>query len=65
MSWKLGKVVDVKDRKLSISFLGGEGNGKNRRLHTLERSIRDVSIIFSADEYMINTVDHFKEVCKT
>ena len=65
VSWKLGKVVDVKDRKLSISFLGGEGNGKNRRLHTLERSIRDVSIIFSADEYMINTVDHFKEVCKT
>ena len=64
VSWKLGRVVNVKDRKVSISFLGGEGSAPNRRLHTLERSIRDVSIIFSADEFMINTVDHYKELSK-
>ena len=64
VSWKLGRVVNVKDRKVSISFLGGEGSTPNRRLHTLERSIRDVSIIFSVDEFMINTVDHYKELSK-
>ena len=62
--WKLGRVVNVRDRKVSISFLGGEGIAPNRRLHTLERSIRDVSIIFSADEFMINTVDNYKELSK-
>ena len=64
IDWKVGRIVAVKDKKVSISFLGGEGNAKSRKLHTLERSIRDVSIVFSSDEFMINTVDHYEETAR-
>ena len=64
IDWKVGRIVAVKDKKVSISFLGGEGNAKSRKLHTLEWSIRDVSIVFSSDEFMINTVDHYEETAR-
>ena len=64
ITWKLGKVVEVMPRKVKIQFSKREGNLEISRLCTLDRSIRDISILFSSDEFLINTSDHFQEISK-
>ena len=62
ITWKLGKVVEVMQRKVRIQFTRREGNSAISKLHNLERSIRDISILFSSEEFLINTSEHFHEV---
>ena len=64
-TWRLGRVVGVSDRKVTILFSGKEGKSTVASTRTLVRSMRDVSILFSADEFMINTADHFQELNKS
>ena len=64
ITWKLGKVVEVMPRKVKIQFSKREGNLEISKLCTLDRSIRDISILFSSDEFLINTSDHFQEISK-
>ena len=61
-TWKLGKVVSVSSRKVTVSFSGRQSKSAVASMRTLERSMRDVSILFSADEFRINTNDHFNEI---
>ena len=55
IAWKLGRVSKVKNARISIVY-SVKSNGVEQ---TLVRSIRDVSILYSVGEMMINTVDHF------
>ena len=59
VEWKLGRIVSVSSRKVSILY----SSGINKTISTLERSIRDISIVYSIGELMINTQEHF-EACQ-
>ena len=62
ITWKLGRVVEASARKVKITFLGRISKSGESKMHTLERSPRDVSILFSTGEFTINTQDHFNHV---
>ena len=59
LCWKLGKVVDVQGNKVSLRY-----SIKTRVEQTLVRSVRDISIVYSVGEMLINTSDHFNECAK-
>jgi len=60
INWRLGKVVKVVGNKVSLKhFIKATGVEQ-----TLERSLRDVSIIYSVGELLINTRDHFDECAR-
>jgi len=54
-SWSLGKVIDVKDRKLVIEYYAP---GHVRLIVT--RSPRQVSVIHSVNELPVNTVEYYE-----
>jgi len=60
INWKLGKVVGVKGNKVSLKY-SIKATGVEQ---TLERSLRDISIVYSVGEFLINTLDHFDECSK-
>ena len=57
VTWKLGRVLKVENTKVSI-LTSGKTKGSEQ---TFTRSVRDVSIVYSEGEMLINTVDHFDE----
>ena len=57
--WKLGKVVDVQGNKVSLRYFM-----KTRVEQILVRSVRNISIVYSVGEILINTLDHFNECAK-
>jgi len=60
INWKLGKIVKIVGNKVSVSY-SVRTTGIEQ---TLERSLRDISIIYSVGEFLINTQDHFDECTK-
>ena len=61
-TWKIGKVVSVSSRKVTVSFSGKQGKSAVASMRTLEWSMRDAGIPFSAGEFQITTNDPFQEV---
>jgi len=59
IEWKLGRIVSVGTRKVTILY----SNGMAQSMVSVERSIRDISIVYSVGELMINTQEHF-EACR-
>ena len=59
-NWRLGKIVEVLETKVSVKY-HGKTSGVEQ---TLVRSMRDISIVYSVGEMMINTRDHFDECSK-
>jgi len=59
-TWKLGKVSKLENNRVSITYFT-KSNGKEQ---VLVRSIRDISIVYSVGEMMINTLDHFNDCAK-
>ena len=57
--WKLGKVVDVQGNKVSLRY-----SMKARIEQTLVRSVRDISIVYSIGEMLLNSLNHFNECAK-
>jgi hypothetical protein len=57
VTWKLGRVLKVENTKVSI-LTSGKTKGSEQ---TFTRSVRDVSIVYSEGEMLINTVGHFDE----
>ena len=57
--WKLGKVVDVLGKKVSLRY-----SIRTKAVQTLVRSVRDISIVYSVGEMLSNIVDHFNECVK-
>ena len=62
--WKLGKVIEVEDRRVKISFVSRIPKIGNAIKSKLFRNFRDVSIIYSVDELLINTEEHFNNATK-
>ena len=60
VNWKLGRIVKVSGTKVSLRY-SVRANGVEQ---TLVRSLRDISIVYSVGEFLINTRDHFDECSK-
>ena len=62
--WKLGRVirVDPSKRKVIIAFPDRIAADKIPKLRTIGRSLREISVIFSAQEIPINTLEHFQSL---
>ena len=54
--WRLGKIFKVGKRNVTVEYYIGD----SRTSTLVERSIRDISIVYSVGELMISTNDHFK-----
>jgi len=59
--WKLGKVIDIKGSKITLSYALKSKGGEQ----TVVRSVRDISIVYSVGEFSINTREHFRECTRT
>ena len=55
--WKLGRVTGINGSKVTLKYaLKDKGNEQ-----TVVRSVRDISIVYAAGEFLSNTVDHFND----
>ena len=59
MDWRLGKITGVKGTQISVTYSVRGAKAKVRPMHTVERSARDVSILYPAGDLMVNTREHF------
>ena len=57
--WRLGKVTAVKGSQISVSYSVRGAKAKAPPLHTVSRSARDVFILYSAGDLLVNTREHF------
>ena len=64
IDWKLGRVTKVFERKVEITFLGKVTRSGAIKMHTLERNPRDISILFSTEDFAVNTQDHYNDIIK-
>jgi hypothetical protein len=55
-NWSLGRVIDVKDRKLIIEYF----TSTHVKL-VITRSPRQVSVIHKVDDLPVNTVDYYEK----
>ena len=53
--WRLGKVSGVKGSQISISYSVRDARTKVPPLHTVLQSARDVSILYSVGDLLVNT----------
>ena len=59
MDWRLWKITAVQGTQVSVmNSLRGE-KAKLPTMHTVQRSARDVSIIYSAVDLLVNTRENF------
>ena len=61
-TWKLGKVLSCEARKVTVSYVSKISKTGIPTLSTLNRGIRDISIIFSIDELFVNTSEHYESL---
>ena len=59
MNWRLGKITGVKGTQVSVTYSVRGAKAKVPPMHTVQRSIRVVSIIYSTGDLMVNTREHF------
>ena len=62
MDCRLGKIRAVKGTQVSVMYAVRGAKAKLPPMHTVQRSTRDVSIIYSAGDLMVNTREHFSAI---
>ena len=62
MDWRLGKITGVKGTQVSVTYSVRGAKAKVLPMHTVQRSVRDVSIIYSAGDLMIDTREYFSAI---
>ena len=55
MDWRLEKITAVKGTKVSVMYSLRVTKAKLHPMHIVQRSAREVSIIYSAGDLMVNT----------
>lgn len=62
--WKIGKIISINPsgRKVTIAFPDKTSPGKIPKLRTISRSIREISIIYSVNDFPVNTHEHFDSI---
>ena len=59
MDWRLGKITALNQTYMSVSYLLGGSRAKVPPIHTVQRSTRDISILYSTGDLLVNTNEHF------
>ena len=59
MDWQLGKITAVKGIQVSVTYSVRGAKAKVPPMHTVQRSVRDVSILYSAGDLIVNMREHF------
>ena len=62
LTWKLGKVTDVNSRRLIITYSIKTDRNSIPKMKFVERSPRDVVILFSEGELYQNSREYFSEL---
>ena len=52
-------ITGVKGSQISVTYSVRGAKAKVPPMHTVQRSLRDVSILYSAGDLMVNTREHF------
>ena len=59
MDWRLGKITAVKGTQISVTYSVRGSKAKVPPMHTVQRSVREVSILYSIGDLLVNTREHF------
>ena len=59
MDWRLGKITAVKVTQVSVTYSVRGSKAKVPPMHTVQRSVRYVSILYSTGDLLVNTREHF------
>ena len=59
MHWRLGKITAVKGTQVYVTYSARGSKAKVPPMHTVQRSVRDVSIQYSMGDLLVNTIEHF------
>ena len=59
MDWRLGKITAVKGTQISVTYSVRGSKAKVPPMHTVQRSVREVSILYSMGDLLVNTREHF------
>ena len=60
--WKFGRVIAATTRSTSITYVSKPASTGPSTLAVIRRNPRDVSVIYAANEFHINTPEHFAKV---
>ena len=63
-AWKLGKVIETRNTKVKIMSFNKSSKNSKVQSSILERNVRDVSIILSADELYVNSRQYYEKHIK-
>ena len=61
-AWKLGKVTAVSESKVTVMYAAKAKKDKIPKMKMVVRSPRDVSILFSEKELLVNSSDYFTQI---
>ena len=59
MDWRLGKITAVKGTQVSVTYSVRGSKAKVPPMHSVQRSSRDISILYSTGDLLVNTREHF------
>ena len=61
--WKIGKIIKIhsSNRKVTIAFPARVSPTRLPTLRTINRGIREISVIFSVKDLAINTTEHYRK----
>ena len=62
MDWRLGEITAVKGTQVSVTYSVRGAKAKVPPTHTVQRSARGMSIIYSVGDLMVNTREHFSAI---
>ena len=63
--WKLGRVIEVEDRKVSVIHVGSSKENAIPTMKIAKRSFRDIAIIIAEDETALNTKQYMENLKDT
>ena len=61
-AWRLGKVTAVSESKVTVMYAAKAKKDKIPKMKMVVRSPRDVSILFSEKELLVNSSDYFTQI---
>ena len=59
MDWRLGKIASVKGTQVSVTYSVRSSKAMVPPMHTVQRSVRYVTFLFSTGDLLVNTREHF------
>ena len=62
MNWRLCKITAVQGTQVSVTYSVRGSKAKVPPMHTVQRSVREVPILHSTGDLLVNTKEHFSDI---